>query len=32
VQQRPRFNGREYVGTRAQYREMAHRFSDLVFR
>jgi TolB protein len=32
VQQRPRFNGREYVGTREQYREMAHRFSDLVFR
>jgi TolB protein len=32
VQQRPRFNGREYIGTRQQYREMAHRFSDLVFR
>ena len=32
VQERPRFNGREYVGTREQYREMAHRFSDLVFR
>jgi TolB protein len=32
VQQRPRFNGREYTGTREQYREMAHRFSDLVFR
>jgi TolB protein len=32
VQQRPRFNGREYVGTRQQSREMAHRFSDLIFR
>jgi TolB protein len=31
VQQRPRFNGREYQGPEAQYREMAHRFSDLVF-
>jgi TolB protein len=31
VQQRPRFNGREYQGPEAQYREIAHRFSDLVF-
>jgi TolB protein len=32
VQQRPRFAGKEYLGTRDQYRQMAHRFSDLVFR
>ena len=32
AQQRPRFDGKEYTGQREQYREMAHRFSDLVFR
>jgi TolB protein len=32
VQQQPRFNGKEYLGPAARYREMAHRFSDLVFR
>lgn len=32
VQQRLRINGKEYTGTREQHREMAHRFSDLVFR
>lgn len=32
VQQRPRFNGKEYSGPRSRHREMAHRFSDLVFR
>jgi TolB protein len=32
TQQRTRFDGKEYLGARDQYREMAHRFSDLVFR
>jgi TolB protein len=32
VQQRPRFNGKEYLGPRSRHREMAHRFSDIVFR
>jgi TolB protein len=32
VQQRSRFNGKEYLGAPGQYREMVHRFSDLVFR
>jgi TolB protein len=31
-QQHLRFAGKEYTGLRDQYREMAHRFSDLVFR
>jgi TolB protein len=31
VQQRPLFNGKEYLGPPGRYREMAHRFSDLVF-
>jgi TolB protein len=31
VQQRPRFNGKEYLGPRSRHREMAHRFSDIVF-
>jgi TolB protein len=32
AQQHLRFAGKEYTGAREQYREMAHRFSDLVFR
>ncbi len=32
VQQQPRFQGKEYRATRERYREIAHRFSDLVFR
>jgi TolB protein len=32
IQQRPRSNGKEYRGPADRYREMAHRFSDLVFR
>ena len=31
VQQRQRFNGKEYLGPRSRHREMAHRFSDVVF-
>lgn len=31
VQERPPFNGKEYAGPSERYREMAHRFSDLVF-
>ena len=31
VQQQPRFAGKEYRASRAHYREVAHRFSDLVF-
>lgn len=32
VQQRPRFVGKKYRAPRERYREIAHRFSDLVFR
>ncbi len=32
VQQQRHFNGKEYLGPPGRYREMAHRFSDLVFR
>ena len=31
VQQQPPFNGKEYLGPPERYREMVHRFSDLVF-
>jgi TolB protein len=31
VQQQHYFNGKEYVGPAGRHREMAHRFSDLVF-
>lgn len=31
VQQQPRFAGKEYRAPRERYREIAHRFSDLVF-
>jgi TolB protein len=31
VQQQPRFVGKQYRAPREQYREIAHRFSDLVF-